>query len=64
MLHTANNERAADEGRGSAASAEAEGEVRKEYIPPRIEDFGRIADLTRTLNNLSPGDFAGGSYST
>lgn len=62
MSDTARNAREAGERLDSATSPQ--GEVRKEYTPPQIEDFGRIADLTLTLNNLSPGDFAGGSFST
>lgn len=64
MLDTANCMREADERRGHTTSLQPDDDIRKDYTPPQIEDFGRIADLTHNASGPATGDFVGGSYGT
>jgi len=64
MHYTANNVTGTEDASKPAIRSAATSEVLKEYTPPQIEDFGRIADLTQNLSNVSPNDFGGGSFST
>jgi hypothetical protein len=62
MQQTASNNQKSEAGQLRGASNSPQSGPRKAYTPPQIEDFGRIADLTQTLQNGAPGDSFGGSF--
>lgn len=62
MQQTASTKKMSDAELLRDAPASPQAGPGKAYTPPQIEDFGRIADVTKGNPSGAPGDGFGGSF--